>query len=103
MGLLAVSLSGCVGEVMRVGPVTDMGSIDRTRGRRISAQATGLQLFAVLPIGTNSRHAEAFEDLREQAGNDVIADVSLRESWYYAVFGTVFTTAMEATAYPRKP
>lgn len=102
-GLLAVSLSGCIGETMRIDPITDLGSIDRSRGRKISAQASGFQLFAVLPIGTNSRHEQALEKLREQAGDDVIADVSISESWYYAILGTVLTTAIEARAYPRTP
>ena len=98
LGLLA----GCVGHPMRIDLVTDVGSIDRGQGRRITAQASGFQLFGVLPSETGSRHERAFQALREKAGDDAIADVTLRESWSYAVVGTVFTTTIDAVAYPRK-
>ena len=103
LGLLAASLSGCVGQTLWTGPVADFRSIDRTRGRRITAQASGFQLFSVLPSTTNSRHERAFQDLRDQAGEDAIADLTLQESWFYAFLGTVYTTNLEAMAYPRIP
>lgn len=103
VSLLAAGLCGCVGETMRLGPTPDATRINPPMGRHIKAQASGFQLFWVLPIATNSRHARAMESLREQAGNDNIADVTITDAWYYAVVGTVYTTRMEATAYARQP
>ncbi len=98
---LAVLLQACVGQTMRIGPIKDTTDIDRSRGRRISAQASGFQLFGVLPTTANTRHERAWQALREQAGNDAIAEVTVRESWSYALLGTVYTTCIEAMAYPR--
>jgi hypothetical protein len=100
--VLAVSLTGCTGEPMRIDPIADTGSIDRSRGRKIVAVASGFQLFTALPTNASSRHARAFQALRDQAFDEAIADVTLRESWSYAFIGTVYTTTIEAMAYPRK-
>ena len=100
--LLGFVLAGCVGQVMRVDAVEEPGSVDRTRGRKIKAWAQSFQLLAVVPIGTNTRHDRAYQELREQAGNDVIADIKIREYWAYGVVGTALITELEAMAYPRK-
>jgi hypothetical protein len=100
--LLAGSLLGCTGEPMRIDPIADTGSLDLSKGRKIVAAASGFHLFNSLPTNASSRHARAFQALRDQAPDEAIADVTIRESWYYAIFGTFYTTTLEATAYPRK-
>jgi hypothetical protein len=55
----------------------------------------------LIPINTNTRATRAYESLRRQAGEDVIADVKIQESWFYGFVGTGYCTALQATAYPR--
>jgi len=43
----------------------------------------------------------AYDDLRAQAGDDLIADVKVTESWTWAFAGTIYRTTLDATAYPK--
>lgn len=76
--------------------------VDFTRGRTVSGNASGFQLLLFIPISINDRHERAFQVLRGQAGSDYIADVKIKDSWTYALVGTVYKTTIEAAAYPRK-
>ncbi len=98
-------IAGCAGKPIRVGTVDqqlDNTNIDFTRGRSISASASGFQLLLFIPISINDRHERAYQILRGQASNDYITNVKIKESWTYAFVGTVYTTTIEAMAYPRK-
>lgn len=98
-------MTGCAGKPIKVGLVDqqlDRTAVDFTKGRAISASASGFQLLLFIPISINDRQERAYQILRGQAGNDYIADVKIKESWTYAFVGTVYTTTIEATAYPRK-
>jgi hypothetical protein len=100
-----LSMSGCAGKPIKVGSVdqqVDLSNIDLTKGRSISASASGFQLLLFIPISINDRHERAYQILRGQAGNDYVTNVKIKESWTYAFVGTVYTTTIEATAYPRK-
>lgn len=102
--LLVFFIAGCVGKPIKVGIVDqqfDNSNIDFTTGRSISASTSGFQLLLLIPIGINDRHKRAYRILRDQAGNDFIANVKIQESWTYALVGTVYTTTIEAMAYPR--
>ena len=105
--LIAVfSIAGCVGKPIKFKTADkqlDTAKIDLTMGRSISGSASGFQLLLLIPISINDRHERAYEILRGQAGNDYIANVKIKESWTYAFVGTVYTTTIEAVAYPRKP
>jgi hypothetical protein len=100
--LLTGVLLGCTGEWMRIDDIADTGSLDRSMGRKITATASGFQLFFALPTNASSRHARAFQALRDQAYNEAIADVTIQESWTFAVIGMVYTTTIDATTYPRR-
>lgn len=101
--ILTVWLTGCAGK-----PIT-FKSIDpksyaevKDKGRTITASASGFQLLLVIPIGINTRHESAYGQLLAQANGDYITDVKIEESWTYAFIGTVYTTTITATAYPKK-
>lgn len=101
--ILTVWLTGCSGK-----PIT-FKSIDpksyaevKDKGRTITASASGFQLLLVIPIGINTRHESAYGQLLAQANGDYITDVKIEESWTYAFIGTVYTTTITATAYPKK-
>ncbi|MBC7957005.1 MAG: hypothetical protein H7Y33_14185 [Cytophagales bacterium] len=55
-----------------------------------------------IPIAINGRQSNAYAALLKEAGDDsVLSDITVTESWTYALVGTIFTTTIEATAYPR--
>ena len=104
-GLLALfGLAGCSGTPVRfdAGARPAGGEIDYSRGRSLSASASGFQLLLFIPININDRQERAWQLLRGQAGGDYITDVKIQESWTWAFIGTVYKTTLEATAYPRK-
>jgi hypothetical protein len=99
----ALLLSACAGVPAQFAPatVTDRSQVDLTQGRKISATSSGMQLLFLIPIGVNARHATAYKELVKEAGDGLLADVTVTEGWRYAFVGTVYTTTMEATVYPR--
>jgi hypothetical protein len=99
---VASFLLACAGTPAKISTVTDVQGIDVSRGRKISASAAGFQLLLFIPISVNSRHERAYNALRAQAGNDVITDVTITESWSYGFVGTTYRTRIDASAYPRK-
>lgn len=100
-----VFVIGCAGTPIRFGgndPNFDRTNVDYSKGREITASASGFQLLTVIPININDRHDRAYQQLRGMAGRDYITDIKIEESWTYAFIGTVFTTTIKATAYPHK-
>jgi hypothetical protein len=108
--LACAILTGCTGNVINLGNSSfgksdqklDLSKIDFSKGRSVSAEAGGFQLLLVIPININDRHERAYQLLRAQAGSDYLTDIKIKESWTYGVVGTVYTTRLEATAYPYK-
>ncbi|MDQ7988728.1 MAG: hypothetical protein REI09_03750 [Candidatus Dactylopiibacterium sp.] len=100
--LAAALLAACAGPVVKLGDVTRLDDIDTHRGEVLQASASGFQLLLFIPIAINARQARAMEDLRAQAGDRLLGNVKVTESWRYGLVGTVHTTTLEATAYPRR-
>ncbi|PAT00008.1 MAG: hypothetical protein BSR46_05260 [Candidatus Dactylopiibacterium carminicum] len=55
-----------------------------------------------IPIAVKGRLNNAYDNLLEQAGDRLLTDVKVTESWSYGFVGTVYTTTIEATAYPKR-
>jgi hypothetical protein len=107
IGLVVSSLllAACSGAPIRTGVANqriDTANIDYSKGRRVSASASGFQLLLLIPISINNRHERAYRELLAQAGSDYVTDIKLNESWTYALVGTVYKTTLEAMAYPQK-
>lgn len=96
-GLLLV-LGGCAGGPINVRSVTT-SEVTESRGRPISAEACGFQLFMVIPISINSRLERAFAQLQRQAAGDKIANLTIEEYWRYAFVGTTHCTKLDAMVY----
>lgn len=95
-------LCACSGTPVKLGEVTDISKIDRSKGELLETSASGFQLLLFIPIGINDRHQRAYEELKNMAGPDrVLTDVAIAEWWHYAVIGTVYTSRMQAVAYPK--
>ena len=101
--LLTYFIIGCAGK-----PIT-FKSVDpklyenvSDKGRTITAEAGGFQLLLVIPININDRHERALTLLKSKANGDYITDIRIKESWTYAFIGTIYTTTITATAYPKK-
>ena len=103
--LISVLIIGCAGTPIRFGgddPNFDKANVDFSKGREIVATASGFQLLLLIPIGINTRHEDAYQQLRGMAGRDYITDIKIEESWSYAFVGTIYRTTIKATAYPHK-
>jgi len=106
-GIVVASLllAACSGSPIRTGVANqriDTATIDYSKGRRLSASASGFQLLLLIPISINNRHERAYRALLAQAGGDYVTDIKIEESWTYALVGTVYKTTLEAMAYPQK-
>ena len=101
--VFAVYLTGCVGKPITFNSVdTKLYAEQKGEGRTISGEASGFQLLLFIPIGVNDRHQQAYDVLKGQANGDIITDIKITESWSYAFVGTIYTTKLTATAYPKK-
>ena len=104
--LTSLILSGCSGTAIHfeddVKRKVNVENVDFTKQEKFSSSASGFQLLLFIPIEINSRHQRAYQDLRNQAGKDYLTNIRITESWTYAFVGTVYTTKLEATAYPYK-
>ncbi|WP_194436895.1 hypothetical protein [Vibrio fluminensis] len=69
----------------------------------VSASASGFQLLLFIPININDRHERAFNEIKYQAGDGLIGNIQVKESWTYGFVGTQYTTTIVADVYPRKP
>jgi hypothetical protein len=100
-----VFIVGCSGTPIRFGgndPNFDNTNVDFSKGREITASASGFQLLLLIPININNRHEQAYQQLRGMAGRDYITNIKIEESWTYGLVGTLYTTTIKATAYPHK-
>lgn len=101
--MMTLWLTGCAGKPITFKSVDPKNYADvKDRGRSIEGSASGFQLLLFIPIGTNNRHENAYGQLMAQANGDYVTDVKIEESWTYAFVGTVYTTKITATAYPKK-
>lgn len=100
--LLLVACSGAPMRTETGNLQVDAESVDFSKGRTISASASGFQLLLLIPISINNRHERAYRILLGQASGDYVTDIKISESWTYALVGTVYKTTLEATAYPQR-
>ena len=99
--LAILALVGCAGGTLKITSALDPQRLDRTRGRALSVTSRGFQAVILVPIGTNGRQARAYKALLAEADGDTLADVTVTESWAYAFVGTIYSTTLSATAYPK--
>lgn len=98
-------LFGCAGKPIHLSENNQnvaIETVDFSKGRDISASASGFQLLLLIPISINDRHERAFQQLRAQAGGDYITDIKIQESWIWGFVGTGYKTTINAKAYPLK-
>jgi len=98
-------IQGCMGTPVRFNEANQkikLEDVDFSHGRSVEASASGFQLLLLIPISINDRHERAFNILKGQAGDAYITDIKIEESWTYALVGTVYTTRIQAMAYPYK-
>jgi hypothetical protein len=99
---VAALCAACAGTPVRVGD-TVPPDVDRSHGRAVFGVATGYQILAIFPYDNNDRHARAYQQLKQMAGDAYVTDVAVKESWTYLGLGTAYTTTFRAKAYPKSP
>ncbi len=101
--VFAVYFTGCSGKPVTFNSVDPKLYADKkAETRTISAEVSGFQLLWFIPIGVNDRHQQAYDVLKGQANGDIITDIKITESWSYGFVGTLYSTKMTATVYPKK-
>lgn len=100
--LVVVFITGCAGKPINIETAAPtLYENVKGEGKEISATASGFQLLLLIPININSRQYRAYNSLKAQAAGGYITDVKIKESWKYAFVGTVYTTTITATVYPK--
>jgi hypothetical protein len=105
LAVASLLLAACSGAPIKTGVANqriDTANVDYSKGRKISASASGFQLLLLIPISINDRQERAYRTRLSQAGGDYVTDIKIDESWTYALVGTVYKTTLEAMAYPQK-
>lgn len=99
-----IFLQGCAGTPVNMGVSKDFDRsiYDMENPRKETISASGFQLLLFIPISLNDRHQRAYSVLQQRAGDGLISDVQVQESWTYAFVGTIYKTTIEANIYPRK-
>jgi hypothetical protein len=98
---LALTSAGCHGMPVHIDNVVP-DDLDHSTGRVVEGDAYGFQFILLIPMGVNTRHARAWADLQEKAGDAYVTDVELKEGWFYGLVGTLYHTTFRAKAYPRR-
>lgn len=100
LSVATLFIYGCSGSPISVKSVVAK-DVDLSSSRQISAEGCGFQLLLFIPIKINSRLERAFEEINQRAGNDLIANLSIEETWTYGFVGTMYCTTLRATAYQK--
>jgi hypothetical protein len=95
--LLAVLTGACASGPVKLGVQGDT-PVPTGAEREVNSEACGFQLLLFFPISINGRFERAYDDLKAQAGGDVITDVQISERWFYGLVGTGHCTTMRAKA-----
>ncbi len=97
-----ILIAGCAGKPITFKSVNPSSYESvKDKGRIITAEASGFQLLLFFPININDRHERAYDILKGKANGDYITDIKVKESWTWGFVGTVYTTTITATAYPK--
>lgn len=100
----AIIIQGCTGVPVKMGVSNnyDRDSYNFDQPEKVTASASGFQLLLFIPISINDRQSRAYAELEKQAGDGLIGDVRIQESWKYAFVGTIYKTTIEANIYPKE-
>ena len=101
IAILASINLGCAGTKVHFADAP-MDKLDLSQGHKVTGRATSFHLFNLIPIGVNDRQARAYAQLKEEAGDDYLTNISIKDGWKFAVIGEKYHTILTATAYPDK-
>jgi hypothetical protein len=101
--LLAMVHAGCVSDTVKFAN-SSTNKLDMSREKKVLGKAGGFLLFAIIPIGVNSRQQCAYDDMMMKVGSGFqVVDINVVDQWKWVIIGTKFNTYMTALAYPVKP
>lgn len=67
-----------------------------------STTKTGIMLLQLIPIGQNDKIERAMQLLMQEKGGDALADVTIRESWFWAYVLNGYSVKVEAKVLRKK-
>jgi len=94
VGLLAV---GCVSEPLKFPTTAELKTKSYDVLGEGEGQATGLMLFAFIPIGQNERYVKAYDAAVKSKEGDALIDVTVQENWFWAWVLNGYQTHIKGT------
>lgn len=101
IAILASIGLGCTGTKVQFADAP-VDKLDLSKGHKVTGIASSLQLFPCIPIGVNERQERAYKRLKEDAGEDFVTNIKIKDVWRFVFIGIKYNTIMTATAYPVK-
>lgn len=96
IGALALLAAGCVSQ-----PLVLPTQADLSKGYTVvgpsEGHATGLMLFAFIPIGQNERFVKAYDAAVKSKGGDALIDATIQENWFWGYVLDGYNTKITGT------
>lgn len=94
LGLLVLLAAGCASQPLKIPTVTTAAYEKLGEGK---GSATGLMLFAFIPIGQNERFVNAYNQAVKSKGGDALLDPVIKENWFWGYILDGYTTTITGT------
>jgi hypothetical protein len=94
---LAALLSGCVSQPLKFPTVAELKAKSYEVVGEGEGKATGIMLFACIPIGQNERYVRAYDLAVQSKGGDALIDPTVQEKWFWGYILDGYTTTVTGT------
>lgn len=94
--IIAIAFAGCVSSPQKLTTVIKPGSYKELGTCEDSA--CSFLLLGIIPIGFGSLPEDAYQNAIKLKGADGLINPAISESWYFAVIGSVYCSAVSGTA-----